>query len=239
MLLSLLFSSFFSPWLFFFNFLRRTLESLISKSFSFPNIPILRLQIFSKNCISCVLQALIWDTFIIIQFRKFSDFHFDFFFDQFNIQAVGYFIFLFFLLWIYSSLWLEDIVWIISIFWNVLSLFLWASIWFILIILHVHLKTCKFWVLKSNLLKKKYITDWSQLFLYWVSQGALVVKDPPANAGDVRDMSLIPGLGRSSGGEHGNLLQYSCLENPMDRGTWQATVHRVAKSQPLLKWLSS
>ena len=138
---------------YFINFLRWTLESLISKSFSFPYIPILRLQIFSKNGISCVLQALIWDTFIIIQFRKFPVFHFDFFFDQFNIQAVGYFIFFFFLLWIYSSLWLEDIVWIISIFWNVLSLFLRASIWFILIILHVHLKTCKFWVLKSNLLK--------------------------------------------------------------------------------------
>ena len=59
----------------------------------------------------------------------------------------------------------------------------------------------------------------------------LVVKNPPANAGDVRDLSLIPGLGRSPGGGHGNPLQYSCLENPMDRGAWWAAVHRVEKSQ--------
>ena len=50
------------------------------------------------------------------------------------------------------------------------------------------------------------------------SQVALVVKNPPANAGDVRDKGLIPGLGRSPGAGHGNPLQYSCLENPMDRG---------------------
>ena len=62
------------------------------------------------------------------------------------------------------------------------------------------------------------------------SQAALVVKNPPANAGDVRDVSSIPGLGRSPGGGHGNPLQYSCLENPMDRGAWWATVHGVAKS---------
>ena len=60
---------------------------------------------------------------------------------------------------------------------------------------------------------------------------ALVIKNVPANAGDIRDAGSIPGLGRSPGGGHNNLLQYSCLENPMDRGTWQATVHRVAKSQ--------
>ena len=63
------------------------------------------------------------------------------------------------------------------------------------------------------------------------SQGALVVKNPPANTGDIRDAGLIPGLGRSPGGGHGNSLQYSCLENSMDRGAWQATVLRVAKSQ--------
>ena len=57
------------------------------------------------------------------------------------------------------------------------------------------------------------------------SRMALVVKNPPANAGDTRDMGLIPGLGRSPGGGHGNPLQYSCLENPMDRGAWRATVH--------------
>ena len=60
---------------------------------------------------------------------------------------------------------------------------------------------------------------------------ALVVKNPPANAGDVRDLGSVPGLGRSPEGGHDNPLQYSCLENPMGRGAWQATVHRVAKSQ--------
>ena len=54
-----------------------------------------------------------------------------------------------------------------------------------------------------------------------------VVKNPPANAGDA---GLIPGSGRSPGGENGNPLQYSCLGNPMDRGAWRATVHRVTKS---------
>jgi len=54
----------------------------------------------------------------------------------------------------------------------------------------------------------------------------LVVKNPPANSGDTRDMGLNLGSGRSSGGGQGNILQYSCLENPMDRGAWWATVHR-------------
>ena len=63
------------------------------------------------------------------------------------------------------------------------------------------------------------------------SQVVLVVKNLPANAGDIRDMSLIPGLGRSPGGGHGNPLKYSCLENTMDREAWQATVHRVTKSR--------
>ena len=65
-----------------------------------------------------------------------------------------------------------------------------------------------------------------------------LVKNPLANAGDVRDAGLISGLGRSSGGRHGNPLQYSCLENPMDRGGWQATVHRLAQSWTRLKLLS-
>ena len=64
---------------------------------------------------------------------------------------------------------------------------------------------------------------------------ALVVKNLPANAGDVRDEGSIPGLGRSPGEGHGNPVQYSCLENHMDRGTWQAMVHRVAKSRTRLK----
>jgi len=63
---------------------------------------------------------------------------------------------------------------------------------------------------------------------------ALVVKNRPANAGNVRDMDLIPGSGRSPGRRHGNPLQYSYLGNSMDRGAWWATVHRVAKSQTRL-----
>ena len=65
----------------------------------------------------------------------------------------------------------------------------------------------------------------------------LVVKNPPPNAGDIRDVCSVPGSGRSGGG-HGNPLQYSCLENPMDRGAWQTTVHGVTKIQTLLKPLS-
>ena len=64
---------------------------------------------------------------------------------------------------------------------------------------------------------------------------SLAVKNLPANAGDVRDTGLIPGSGRSPGGGHGNPPHYSCLENPMDRGPWWATVHRIAKSQKQLK----
>jgi len=59
---------------------------------------------------------------------------------------------------------------------------------------------------------------------------AQIVKNLPDNAGNMRDVSLTPGLGRSPGGGHGNPLQYSFLENPMDRGAWQATVHRFIKS---------
>ena len=68
-------------------------------------------------------------------------------------------------------------------------------------------------------------------------QVALMVKNLPANAGGVRDVGSIPQLGRSSGGVHGNPLQYSCLENPMHKGAWQAAAHRVAKSWTWLKWL--
>ena len=62
------------------------------------------------------------------------------------------------------------------------------------------------------------------------SQVALVVKNPPVNARNVRDASSIPGSGRSLGGGHGSPLQHSCLENPVDRRAWQATVHRITKS---------
>ena len=67
------------------------------------------------------------------------------------------------------------------------------------------------------------------------SQVAFVVKNPPANAEDVRDVGLIPRLGRSPGGGHGYPLQYSCLENSMDGRAWQATAHRVVESQAQLK----
>ena len=66
-----------------------------------------------------------------------------------------------------------------------------------------------------------------------------MVKNPLVNAGDVRDSGPIPESERSPGGEHGNPLQYSCLEKPMDRGAWQATVHRGAQSWTRLKRLST
>ena len=71
------------------------------------------------------------------------------------------------------------------------------------------------------------------------SQVALVVKNPLANAGDIRHAGLIPGLGISPGGGHSNLLQYSCLGNLMDRADWQAAVHRVAESGIQLHQLST
>ena len=74
-------------------------------------------------------------------------------------------------------------------------------------------------------------TQWCFLSLYFrqATQVVLVVKTLPANAGDTRDVGLIPGSERSPKGEHGNPLQYSCLENPMDRGAWWAAVHGIAK----------
>ena len=71
------------------------------------------------------------------------------------------------------------------------------------------------------------------------SQVALVVKNPPANAGDIRDEGSIPGLGRFPGGGNGNPPQYSCLENLMDRRAWRATVHGVTESWTRLKQLST
>ena len=63
-----------------------------------------------------------------------------------------------------------------------------------------------------------------------------MVKNPPANAGDLRDAGSVPGLGGSPGGGRGNSLQYSCLENPTDRGAWQATVHGVTKESDTTKF---
>ena len=71
----------------------------------------------------------------------------------------------------------------------------------------------------------------NKLYLYnWASQVVLVVKNLPANAGDIRDAVSIPGSGRAPGGGHGNPPQCSCLENPVDRGAWWVTVHGVAES---------
>ena len=67
------------------------------------------------------------------------------------------------------------------------------------------------------------------ILIIWVSQVA-VVKNPPASGEDTEDMDLIPGSGKFPGGGNGNPLQFSCMENPLDRGAWWATVHEVAKS---------
>ena len=77
-------------------------------------------------------------------------------------------------------------------------------------------------------------TELNQMLLGRASQVELMIKHPCDNVGDIRDMGKIPGLGRSPGEGHGNPLQYSCLENPKDRGTWQATIHRVAQSMTRL-----
>ena len=66
---------------------------------------------------------------------------------------------------------------------------------------------------------------YGQLLTIWASQLGLVGKNPPANAGEVKDAGLIPGQGRYPGGGHDNPFQFSCLENPMDRETWWATVY--------------
>ena len=82
---------------------------------------------------------------------------------------------------------------------------------------------------------------YSREFNTWyfiTSQVVLVVKSTRANAGDVRDMGLTPGLGRSPREGHSNPLQNSCLEDPMDRGAWWAVVHRVTRNRTQLKQLS-
>ena len=73
-----------------------------------------------------------------------------------------------------------------------------------------------------------------QYILFWASQ-ASGVKNSPANAGDTGDSGLMPGMGRSPGEGNGNMLQYSCLENSLDRRAWWAIVHGVTKSWRLMK----
>ena len=94
------------------------------------------------------------------------------------------------------------------------------------------------WLSSSSSIRylKSFVTN----VPHWgASQVVLAVKNPPASAGDIRDMGLIPGSGRSPGEGHGNPLQCSCLENPMDRGAWRAAVHRVTKNRTRLKPLSA
>jgi len=72
------------------------------------------------------------------------------------------------------------------------------------------------------------------IYLAFSFPGGTNDRQPPASAEDIRDLGSIPGLERSPGEGNGHPLQYSCLENPMDRGVWWTSVHRVAKSQTLL-----
>ena len=88
-------------------------------------------------------------------------------------------------------------------------------------------------ILFSNCLLVRYIYIRIQLIFYIDHKGfpAGAVEKVPTNAGDARDAGSIPGSGRSPGEGNGNPLQYSCLENSMDRGAWRAIVHGVAKSR--------
>ena len=86
---------------------------------------------------------------------------------------------------------------------------------------------------RSNINKKRKKEETKLMLLLYLIvgfPGGSVVKNPVTNGGNVEDEDLIPGLVRSPGGENGNPLQYFCLGNPMDRGAWQATVHKVTKS---------
>ena len=90
------------------------------------------------------------------------------------------------------------------------------------------IKQCSIWISTFNY----------RIILISGFPGGSVGKESACNAGDTGDEGSIPGLERCPGGWLGNTLQYSCLENSMDRGAWQATVHRFAKSWAQLKWLS-
>ena len=92
--------------------------------------------------------------------------------------------------------------------------------------------------LSLTFLKRGYIV-FLKIILLCASQVALVVKNPSVNAGNQEMYVWSLGLEKSPGGGHRNPLQYSCLKNPMDRGAWQATVHRVTQSKTCLKQLST
>ena len=103
-------------------------------------------------------------------------------------------------------------------------------------------KTQSWWEYAVNLSENKNMPwlIWEQIVKWLASfyQVALVVKNLPANAGGVRNKASTPGSGRSPGGRHGNSLQYSCLENPTDRGAWHAAIHRVPQSRIWMKQFS-
>ena len=135
----------------------------------------------------------------------------------------------------------------ISMSWIALSLFFSFSL---LNICPAYIEHCKFlrvkysddrrkWPSDGNMTKKRnqdFICEYIIRVLGFPS--GLVVKNPPANAGDLRDVDSITWSGRSPGGWHGNPLQYSCLENLTDRGTWWVTVHGVTQRLTWPKWLS-
>ena len=98
-----------------------------------------------------------------------------------------------------------------------------------------HKRLCIIWFHSHEISTTGRFTEIGSNLVTEETQVALVVKSLPANAGDVRDVGSISGLGRSRGGGHGNPLLYSCLENSMERGSWKATVHRVSKSWTWLK----
>ena len=113
----------------------------------------------------------------------------------------------------------------------VLTALWWTQLQFI-ISFHFSCEKKRMYLKKSVSLLSLYSSHFCKWLLQgWAFQVALVVKKLLANAGDIRDTGSIPGLGSSLGQGHGNPLQYSCLENPTDRGGWQATVHRAAKSR--------
>ena len=86
------------------------------------------------------------------------------------------------------------------------------------------------WTTREDIVLRPAIPKFRVLLCPNASQVALVIKNLPANAGDTGDMGSIPGLGRYPGGGNGHLFQYSCLENSMDRGAWQATVYGITES---------
>ena len=90
-------------------------------------------------------------------------------------------------------------------------------------------------LLREEHAETKEIVKGDQIILWSLSIIKDLGKNPLANAGDKTDVGMTPGSGRYPGGGHGNPLQYSCQEKPMDRGFWRAVVHRAAKSQTRLK----